>query len=127
MREALAGLDTSVDAAVIAGPPAGHVLVQSIDFFRSIVSDPYIFGAISANHALSVRPAFFNGPKKEALAAACHNGSPRSLTKSVNFWDLKSNLVSLQKQNVINACWLVYLVHLFLLQCWHIAHQDPFS
>ncbi|MCC6232680.1 MAG: selenide, water dikinase SelD [Verrucomicrobiales bacterium] len=32
--------------------PADRVLVQSVDFFRALVSDPYLFGRIAANHAL---------------------------------------------------------------------------
>ena len=53
-QAALADLDTSDDAALIPAPPAGHALVQSIDFFKAIVTDPFVFGAIAANHALSV-------------------------------------------------------------------------
>lgn len=42
------------DAAVIQAPPQGHVLVQTVDFMRAFVSDPYVFGAVVANHCLSV-------------------------------------------------------------------------
>lgn len=45
------GLAAGDDAAVIA-PPAGQLLVQSVDQFRSLVDDPWLFGRIVANHCL---------------------------------------------------------------------------
>ena len=39
------------DASMIEVPP-GMQLIQSVDHFRSIVDDPWLFGRIAANHAL---------------------------------------------------------------------------
>jgi selenide, water dikinase len=40
------------DAAVVA-VPVGRCLVQTIDYFPTLINDPYLFGQIAAQHSLS--------------------------------------------------------------------------
>jgi selenide,water dikinase len=48
----LVGLESPDDAAVIASG-SGEASVHTVDFFRSMVDDPYVFGQVAANHAVS--------------------------------------------------------------------------
>lgn len=50
----IAGINDPDDCALIQiGDDKQNIQVQTVDFFRSFVSDPYLFGRIAANHALS--------------------------------------------------------------------------
>ena len=51
-RDVVVGLDAPDDAAVLR-VPEGRLLVQSVDHFRAFLDDPYVFGQVTAAHALS--------------------------------------------------------------------------
>jgi len=65
--EVLLGLDTPDDCAVLA--PSSLASVHTVDFFRSLIDDPFVFGQIAANHALSDCHAM-NAKPTGALAVA---------------------------------------------------------
>ena len=66
--DVVAGLDSPDDAAIIA-PTKDKLVVQTVDSFRSMVSDPYVFGQITANHCLGDIYAM-GGEPQSALAIA---------------------------------------------------------
>jgi selenide,water dikinase len=62
------GLDAPDDAALLSFPGAPPLL-QTVDFFRAMVGDPYLFGRIAATHALGDIYAM-GGVPETALAIA---------------------------------------------------------
>lgn len=50
--DVLVGLDAADDAAVM-WVAANRVMVQTVDHFRALVNDPFVFGQICTNHCLS--------------------------------------------------------------------------
>jgi selenide,water dikinase len=66
--EVALGLARPDDAAIVMFPGAPPLL-QTVDFFRAMVGDPYLFGRIAANHALGDIYAM-GGVPETALAIA---------------------------------------------------------
>ena len=96
--DVIIGLDAPDDAAVIAPRPGRH-LVQTVDFFRAFIDDPYVFGEIAANHALSDIFAM-GGVPRHALATAVVPLGPAAKVEETLFQLLAGARACLDREEV---------------------------
>ncbi|GAX39923.1 selenophosphate synthase [Tolypothrix sp. NIES-4075] len=76
-KDIIIGLDAPDDAAVIK-IENNQLMVQTIDYFPSLINDPYIFGQISANHCLNDILAMGAVPQSAlAIATIPHAAPPK--------------------------------------------------
>lgn len=93
----LLSLDTPDDAAVIQ-VPLGLALVQTIDYFPALIDDPFLFGQISTNHALSDLFAMGAQPHSALALATIPYGAAAQVEETL--YQLLSGAVrSLQQAN----------------------------
>jgi selenide,water dikinase len=82
------------DAALVAFPGAPPLL-QTVDFFRALVGDPYLFGRIAATHALGDIYAM-GGVPETALAIAALPPAKPAITEHDLFHMLKGGTAVLE-------------------------------
>lgn len=92
------GLEQSDDAAVIE-VPQGQLLVQSLDYFKTFINDPYLLGKIAANHALGDLFAMGADPHS-ALALATLPYSIDAIVEEELFQIMSGALEVLQSHNM---------------------------
>lgn len=92
------GLVSPDDAAVLLPPKSGY-LVQTVDFFRAFVDDPFLFGEIAANHALNDVFAM-GGVPRHALATAVIPIGPAAKVEEALFQLLSGARACLDREDV---------------------------
>ena len=78
------------------------MLIQTVDFFRSFIDDPYLFGRIAANHALGDIYAM-GGTPHSALATATVPHGPEDKVEEDLFQILRGGLDVLEDAGAVLA------------------------
>jgi selenide,water dikinase len=94
----MVGLEAPDDAAVLQPPKSGY-LVQTVDFFRAFIDDPFVFGEIAANHALNDVFAM-GGVPRHALATAVIPIGPTAKVEEALFQLLSGVRACLDRERV---------------------------
>ena len=94
----LVGLEAPDDAAILQPPKSGY-LVQTVDFFRAFIDDPFVFGEIAANHALNDVFAM-GGVPRHALATAVIPIGPAAKVEEALFQLLSGVRACLDREHV---------------------------
>lgn len=81
-KDVLIGLDAAEDAAVVQVPP-GQAMVQTVDYFRALIADPFLFGQISANHCLSDLFSMGAEPQSALAIATLPYATPAKLEETL--------------------------------------------
>lgn len=77
--DSISALDSPDDAAVLQ-PPAGKQWLQTVDYFRAFIDDPYLLGRVASNHCLSDIYAM-GGTAHSALAIATVTASDAAIVQ----------------------------------------------
>lgn len=96
--DVVVGLGTPDDAAVLVAPAVKN-LVQTVDFFRAFIDDPYVFGEIAVNHALNDVFAMGGAPRA-ALATAMVPYSPAAKVEEMLFQLIAGARACLDREGV---------------------------
>ncbi|MBW4419255.1 MAG: selenide, water dikinase SelD [Myxacorys californica WJT36-NPBG1] len=98
-NDILIGLDDPDDAAVMQ-IPSGKAMVQTIDYFPALVSDPFLFGQISTNHSLSDLFAMGATPQS-ALAIATLPYATEAKQEEMLYQLLSGAVKTLQRSHAV--------------------------